>query len=197
MKRFLPLIALLFVVSLAQAEMYRWVDEEGNVQFSDTPPPEGVDAERMEIPEPSVVETYKPTPSSSDDEDEAAEGEDDAKPVKYRRLAIVSPANDEAVRENAGNVTIKVEIRPELQPGHRLRIYLDDERLDNGGTRTTVSLSNVSRGTHTIRAEIVDGDGKVLRRVRSTFHLLRAVAGEAPFKVTPGRPPGPARPSTP
>ena len=186
MNRLLILLAVLVVAPLAQAEMYRWVDEEGNVQFSDTPPPQGTPAERMEVPEPSsVVETYKPPKAPTEAEGSAQQDGEQA--TRYR-LAITSPANDEAVRQNAGNVTVTVDLKPALQPGHRLRLYLDGNLLDNGGTRTTVNLTNVPRGTHTLRAEVVDGNGKVLRRATSTFHLLRAAVGQAP--PYGGSPPG-------
>jgi len=35
------LIALLLLTGLAQAQQYRWVDKNGRVQFTDTPPPAG------------------------------------------------------------------------------------------------------------------------------------------------------------
>lgn len=192
MKRLLMLFSLLLVAALAQAQMYRWVDDEGNVQFSDTPPPEGTSAERMEVPKPSVVETYKP-PKAAGDTGSQTEGdtqEASDKAPRYR-LAITSPADDQAVRENAGNVTVTVDLKPALQTGHQLRLYLDGNRLDNGGTRTSVQLTNVPRGTHTLRAEVVDGSGKVLRRTTSTFHLLRAAVGQAPpyGGTPPGTPP--------
>ncbi|HDP88782.1 MAG TPA: DUF4124 domain-containing protein, partial [Thioalkalivibrio sp.] len=167
MNRFLLALLLLTFTATLHAEVYRWVDEEGNVQFSDKPPPGDQPREVIDLPSAPVTQTYKPspTPPASDEERQPTEA-----PVAYRWFTIASPADDEPVRENAGNVTVSVDITPALQPGHRLRLYLDGILLDNGGTRTTVNLTNVSRGTHQIRAEIVDTDGKVLRRTSSTFH---------------------------
>lgn len=41
MKRCLVIIALLALPSVAGAEMYRWVGEDGSVTYRDTPPPAG------------------------------------------------------------------------------------------------------------------------------------------------------------
>ena len=165
--------------SLALAEQtYRWVDENGNMVFSDQPPPPGVQGEAVDIPPASVVETYKPprTDAAEPATDEATADAD--KPVRYSSLSIVSPENDATIRENAGNVSIVVESRPALQPGHRLRLYLDGVLLQDS-EKLSANLTNVDRGTHTIRAEIVDGSGKVLRKATSQFHLLRHSINQA------------------
>lgn len=206
MKSLLFAAVLLLVTASLQAQVYRWVDEEGNVQFSDTPPPGDQPAETVDLPKPSTMDSYKPPAATTDTADtDTADGE---KPVAYRRFSISSPPDDEALRENAGNVTITVDISPDLQPGHRLNLYLDGNLLDNGGNRSTVQLNNVPRGTHQIRAEILDGSGKVLRRTSSSFHLLRATVGRAPPPAgqpltyppvanTPSYPPKPAAPRYP
>lgn len=47
-------LTLLFVVlaGTAMAETWRWTDPDGRVHFSDTPPPEGMDAETVELHAP-------------------------------------------------------------------------------------------------------------------------------------------------
>ena len=35
----LPFTAILFALPLSAAQLYRWVDEKGNVEYRDTPPP--------------------------------------------------------------------------------------------------------------------------------------------------------------
>jgi hypothetical protein len=198
MKSLLIAVVLLLCTASLQAQIYRWVDEEGNVQFSDIPPPGNQPpAETVDLPKPSTMDSYRPPAEATDTTDaDTAEGE---KPVSYRHFSISSPPDDEALRENAGNVTITVDISPDLQPGHRLNLYLDGNLLDNGGTRTTVQLNNVPRGTHQIRAEILDASGKVLRRTSSSFHLLRATVGQAPPPAgqPPTYPPQPAAPRYP
>ena len=46
-------------------------------------------------------------------------------PETYIGAVIVSPGNDAAVRSNAGNLTVRARIDPQLQNGHRLQLMLD------------------------------------------------------------------------
>ncbi len=52
------LICLLLTASLAIAdsEIYKWTDEDGNVHFSDCPPPPSCDAETIQTPEEPTKE---------------------------------------------------------------------------------------------------------------------------------------------
>jgi len=41
--------------------LYKWVDAQGRVQFTDKPPPEGVPFERIRLdPEQNVIPGYRP-----------------------------------------------------------------------------------------------------------------------------------------
>jgi hypothetical protein len=40
-------LTLVFLPLLAQAQMYKWVDENGHTQYSDRPPPSGVKSEQI------------------------------------------------------------------------------------------------------------------------------------------------------
>jgi hypothetical protein len=51
MKRYLVVLGLALCVALpASAQMYKWVDSDGKVKYSDTPPPSNVKTERLRIP---------------------------------------------------------------------------------------------------------------------------------------------------
>ena len=51
MKRLSVAIALTLCLALpASAQMYKWVDQNGKVQYSDKPPPSSVKAEKLRIP---------------------------------------------------------------------------------------------------------------------------------------------------
>ena len=53
MKLSLLLLSLLFVTGSASAEMYKWVDEEGNTHYTQSPPPGDIQAETI-APPPEV-----------------------------------------------------------------------------------------------------------------------------------------------
>ncbi len=61
----------LALAGVANAEVYKWVDEDGNVHFTDTPPP------KQETEEVKIDRAPTPTYRSSDSLDSAGGGVDD------------------------------------------------------------------------------------------------------------------------
>ncbi|MEK7360654.1 MAG: DUF4124 domain-containing protein [Pseudomonadota bacterium] len=54
MKRYSVAIALALCVALpASAQMYKWVDANGKVQYSDKPPPSNIKTEKLRAPPPA------------------------------------------------------------------------------------------------------------------------------------------------
>ena len=144
--------------------VYRSVDKDGNMVFSDTPV-EG--AEEIEIKE---VQTIPALPVSSGEVLSTPAPEE--KP--YTSLKIASPGNDEAIRDNAGNLNVIIEINPQLQSMHKLTLYLDGGEYGSSSS-TTFNLINLDRGTHQLRVVVQDPAGKILTSTPSiTFHMLRA-----------------------
>ncbi len=177
------LLALCLIAALglpAQAEIYRTVDENGNVVFTDIPPREDDEnAEQIIIENPNSFAVEEAVPNADAWIVEPEEGETEEAPFRYEALDIVSPADDEPVRENAGNITVVTNLSPRLQRGHVARLLMDGS-VAQEGSQASFDLANVDRGTHTIAVEIVDENGRVLiRSDQSTFHMLRFAGGPA------------------
>lgn len=157
----LVLLSVTGFASVAIAEVYRTVDEEGNITFTDVPD-EG--AEKIDIKEPQTISNpnpaeYKPLPKKQTPRE------------VYRGISISSPANDQAVRSNAGTVTITTKVDPRLIPSHEVVIYIDGKEIGRG---TSATANNLDRGTHTASAKIINSAGKtIISSSSSTFHLLR------------------------
>ncbi|MGE3571780.1 MAG: DUF4124 domain-containing protein, partial [Burkholderiales bacterium] len=68
--RILILALLLAFASGAAAQLYRWVDKDGRVRYTDTPPPAGVQARTLQAPAsaPASPGEGKPAPSVSEQE---------------------------------------------------------------------------------------------------------------------------------
>lgn len=169
-------ILLAAVVSTVQADtkIYRTTDAEGNVVFTDIPPRTDEPSEAVTIETPNtfaIEEALGPKDAWIVD---PADGQaEEGAAFSYKSIAIQSPANDEAVRENAGNVTIVTIPNPDLRAGDRVRLLLDGKRMQEGA-QTTFVLQNVDRGTHSAAVEIIDDQGKVLVKSKpSVFHLQR------------------------
>ena len=92
----------------------------------------------------------------------------------YIRAEILYPADDAAVRSNAGTLTVLVRVDPQMQDGHRPQLLLDGVPSATAGRKQEFHLENIDRGTHTLQLQIIDGSGRVLfTGPQSTFHLLR------------------------
>jgi hypothetical protein len=165
-------------------KIYRSIGPDGSIVFSDVPT-DG--AEEVDLSQPTVVDAPPPPEFVYTREKEAA-------PVdRYDMLAITSPGHDEAVRENAGNVSVNVSMNPNLSGGDQVVLLLDGREVA-AGTQTTFRLQNVDRGTHQLRALVRGPDGSILKNSEAiTFHLLRHSrlhpkpnVGGAPKPPTPG-----------
>ena len=162
------LIMLIFLVCTATGaqEIYRTVDQNGNVVFSDVPTK---GSEKIKLKETTTIKSLASEPSSlvtAPDPKQTAS-------IPYKSISITAPANDEAIRDNAGNVSIKVALEPALRPGHQVVVYLDGKET-TGGSSNVFNLENIDRGTHQLRASVKDPDGHIVISSKSTtFHLLR------------------------
>jgi uncharacterized membrane protein YgcG len=162
------IIGLLCLATAAQGAVYRWVDKDGNVVFSDRPQP---GAEEVRVPTPSLYEAPRLPASAGSAPSAAPRG------PRYGRVAVTLPENDATIRDNTGQVRVEVQVVPALdsRAGDRVVILLDD-RVQGGPLATTrVTLAGVDRGTHTLQARVVDANGdELLASEPVTFHMHQA-----------------------
>ncbi|MDY6978303.1 MAG: DUF4124 domain-containing protein [Pseudomonadota bacterium] len=180
-------LLLLSLPAVAADKVYKKVNPDGSVEYSDQPMEGSEELSVEQAPatrfEKSPDINYQPPQRQRED-------------ASRYEVTITSPGNDESIRDNAGNVTLQGNVQPGLQGGHQLRWTLDGEPLEQTGA--TVSLTNVDRGTHTVRLEVVGRDATVLGASEPvTFHLLRrSITPQAPSgsDPTPTNPPKPTIP---
>jgi hypothetical protein len=163
----------------AATRIYRTVDEHGNVVFTDVPPRPGEPGQAVELGEGTIF-TSPPQPAAQmrlEDwlgETAAGNQDDEDSDTAYQSLRIVAPAHDEGLRDNAGNVTIRTELVPDLRAGHLLQLYMNGTLVQSVRSGNTFQLTEVDRGTHTIEVRVVDASGShLIRSAPSTFHLQR------------------------
>jgi hypothetical protein len=163
----------------ANSRIYKTVDENGNVVFTDVPPRPDQQGEEVQLTAPS---SFSPEPTGRQQQsledwlgtaDNPAADDEEESASPYNMLQVASPADDEGLRDNAGNVTVTATVVPALQPDHVMQLYLDGELAQSGPT-TTFQLSNVDRGTHNLELRIVSSRGDTLiSSPASVFHLQR------------------------
>lgn len=149
----------------AAEEVYRWVDEDGVVHYSDQPHP---GAERLIIEgAPAPGTRLSPRAGDARGAGQQQPGEPQAdEPFSYERLEVSQPASEETLWNIGATLDVTLDLQPSLQPGHRVRVYFDGEARDVSGTQFT--LEEVYRGEHNIQAEVVDANGNVMIRSQPT-----------------------------
>ncbi|HED34757.1 MAG TPA: DUF4124 domain-containing protein [Gammaproteobacteria bacterium] len=165
-------LILVSTCTTAFAEMYKWIDEDGNISYSDQPPYKG--AETLDAPQISTTPAVKVPPKAATREEEEAEKNE----TKYSYFKITSPENDATIRDNNGNFSISMNSKPALDTaaGHYISILIDGKAVKKQSS-TTASFSNIDRGTHKISAQIKNKNNKVVRSAATiTLHLHRQVA---------------------
>ena len=145
------LISLGCMAALA-GPVYRWVDENGVVHYSDQPHP---NSQKVQV---APVQTYKsthineaPTPPAPES---AAQG------PAYTGCSIAQPQDNQEF-PNLEQLRIVVFTNPGLRPGDQVFVVMDGASLGvaNG---TEYLLNPVERGTHTLQGIVKDGGGTLL-----------------------------------
>jgi hypothetical protein len=149
------LAAMLLVTSTLEAEtVYRTVDEDGNVTYSTTP--SSGDSERVDVQETNTIKLHKPKvvnkASSGADEEEKQE----------TGISITSPVNDEVIQGVPMPATVLVSVDYSSQSGALVQLYVNGVAYGEPGPQSQIQVSQLWRGSYTLRAVLVDADGKVL-----------------------------------
>lgn len=169
MRSALPGLLLLLALP-AGAEIYKYLDANGNPVFS-SQPPEGVAAERVELPAPSIVAPQPPSPQ------EAAKPKDQPE-IRYTRLELTGIPDGESLRANNGSFSVDVAIEPRLRPGHSLRLLLDGQPYGQPARTTRLELVNVDRGEHSLEVEVLAGEHSLQKSVPILFTVQRVHRGK-------------------
>ena len=92
-------------------------------------------------------------------------------PVSYQ-LTIAEPSKERAYRRPAQSIDVAVQIKPALQAGDSVRIYLDDKEVVQG-LSTSIATVNVLPGAHTVKAVIQGETGQTLEQVAITVYVIQ------------------------
>lgn len=166
-------LLLLLIVLTIQADVYRTVDRQGNIIFSDTATE---NAEKIELKESF---TYTPPVITDLIEGELQSPIPLEIPIPSYTIVITSPTQNETVRENAGNVIITSLISPALsvERADKLLFSLDGNLKSTAQDASSYTFTNVDRGSHIAVVSVVDKSGKTIKSSKSIlFHLQRATS---------------------
>lgn len=166
----LVLFLLVFVCPAMAQNIYKVIDEDGNVIYTDQPP--SSDAEPEDLPMLGQMDAGRSQPRRLDRND--SNGEVTA---AYPELAIVQPEHEENLWGTGGSVSVTIDPGKELGVGHQLVLLLDGAEVARGAAQR-IRIDEVVRGQHTLSSMIVDEAGNEVARAPSIiFHMKQATGG--------------------
>ncbi|HEY3786738.1 MAG TPA: DUF4124 domain-containing protein [Steroidobacteraceae bacterium] len=155
-----------FLATAAATTVYKWVDDNGVVHYSDQP---HENAQKVELKAPQTYSAPKinDVPSTAPASTRSA-----PQGPAYKSCQISAPTNDQMFM-NTATVTAGVSLQPQPRPGDQLVVTLDGQRVPGvpaeGGQFT---ISPVDRGTHSLQATVLDSRGlPVCQSQNVTFHV--------------------------
>jgi hypothetical protein len=166
---------LVWATTGVSAEVYRVVDENGNVTYTDTRP--SPDAQPMKLPGLSVISPQVPTRPPAPMNEDGSKPDPKVTNIRelrrgYRDFAITHPIQDQVFAGNGNEISgVAWSTRFALQEGMRVTVYLDDQP-QTPTTNTVIDLGRIDRGTHVVRAELLDARNRVIATTEPvTFHM--------------------------
>lgn len=177
-RRSIFLFFLIFSSTAISADsLYRWVDKNGNVSYStsENAPPDAEKIPLATLKEKKSDEKQKPVNDALASTDEgAANKKEKKKETKYKSLSIVSPTQNQAIRENSGKININISLRPKLDKESEHEIVYSLDGSTKRSQSTFMSFSNIARGQHSIKVYVENKKGKPLIKSQTvSFQLHR------------------------
>src|SRR5262245_18748572 len=194
MRMLLVLAGLAVSLAAASQEIYRWVDKDGVVHYSDQPG--ASNAELINVIEPSTYEAPDNATDSASSGIGNGAGRSEPTASPYTSLSIVSPTPDQVYFGADAVVDATVELGGALQPDHTVVFFLNGNRQPAEGE--SAQFSGLARGSYFLRAAVLDQNGKpVIQSQQVAFHVrqpstLSPQSPQAPPKPPPKPTPKPA-----
>jgi len=177
--------------STVSAQIYKVVDENGNVTYTDQAPADG--SAPMDLPELSVVDTdYESSTTAGAEATEEAAGEaaesEELTPRDLRRMyhdfSISQPAPEQTFWGTANTVVISWGSSTPLQSDLQVRVFIDG--VQQPATQSSTIALTLDRGEHSVYAELLDSRG---RRLVTTSTVTFFVKQQAVGFIAPNRSP--------
>ncbi|MCK5396423.1 MAG: DUF4124 domain-containing protein [Gammaproteobacteria bacterium] len=153
---------------VAHAELYKGLDAEGNVFYSDQP---FHNAEKFIPPSLSIADAPKAKQKKKVTEEE--------KPAefKYTDFDIISPTNNQTIwNEPQLNVTLQLKPGLNTAEGHTAWLIMDGKPVVENSQSTSMQIGQTDRGAHQLQAQVRDKEGKIVVRSRAIIvHIKKSV----------------------
>lgn len=169
-----PLKALLagfWLISscLAAQPIYRVVDENGNVIYTDQKPTD--EAEPLQLPDLSVISQTAPLV------DTLIENEPSSPSVEPFRMRIAEPANGSLISSPEGRIDVRLESNLDIPPAAQLVVFVNDQP-QAPVRELELSLTNLPPGRHQLQAQLQSPSGRKLAESEAVVVQLNTAGAD-------------------
>lgn len=182
-----PMLILMLSLFCAQTfaqEYYRWVDENGTLHLSDSPPNTSVEI-NLNI---NIIEKRNPIfidAPASPDIPSAPPLADAPETIKNAtHLVLTSPENDATIRNNQGNILVKIVTNAPLGEKQFVRVLLDGKSIATK-QRNTITLKDIDRGSHSLQVQLIENNKIISSTKKITVFLHRGKINASQGKGNP------------
>jgi len=155
----LSFISVMAGESIAQAAVYKKVDADGNVSFTDVP---DKSAQLINVAPIATVPALSPEQIASMQEDDSQQA---AANINYT-IHIISPAPDQIYHRAVDAFSANVDVKPDMKNGDHLVLLVDGKT-----SAPDIPADGMDRGQHQFEARVVSAKGKVLKTQSTTFFV--------------------------
>ena len=173
--RFITVLAALSLALTASpllAQVYKVVDKDGNVTYTDQPPGDG--SKPVELAPISVIEapTYEKAPKVTAEDEAEKKMSLSYLRRNYKDFAIISPQQEESVWKPDGPISIAWNTRYAIQEGMQVTVYLDG-KVHTTTSEQVVAVAGLERGEHSIKAELRDAKNRTIATTEQVVFFVR------------------------
>jgi gamma-glutamyltranspeptidase len=156
------------LVFSASAEIYRIVDEDGKVTFTDNPPHDVPTKEKVHLPTANIQPALKPAPAVKAVEEETG---------RYQEIVILAPTQDTTIPPGQETMTVQVGLKPLLKAGHLIQLLLSGQPYGLPTATMSFRIDALIRGENTVQVQVIDTEGRVIGLSNTTtIHVKRGSA---------------------
>ena len=92
-------------------------------------------------------------------------------PINYQ-LTMTEPSEERAYRRPVQSIEVKVQVKPALQVGDSVSIYLDGNEVAQG-LSASIATVDILPGTHNVKAVIKNKKGQIAKQVERTVYVIQ------------------------
>lgn len=179
----LLLICLLCIPLLSSGAIYKHINPDGTIIYSDRPI---AGAEPVKLPAGSgytaPTSPTLTTPTSVNDTESTLLT---PATTAYTNFNIASPKGDEVTFQNTRQIPVLIDIEPELKEGDKIQLYVDNQPYGEPKDSLSFTLEDLERGEHVLEARLLGQNSQLLKTSRSITLYIHYASRPQPSPAQP------------